>query len=332
MADKDISLQSEEGMPPVTLGPGEETVGTILREARQRQNLDYARLEEATKLRPNVLESLENEEWERFSAPIFIKGFLRSYAKALGLNEEDVLRHYEREEPVKDTVPRPLSSLIPPRKKVSVLFIIPVLILILGFVVFSWRQYGNQRGTGVTLNAVIPKENRVKTTSLKRVHPAKMIPVKKAETHQEIPATPNRNGETAQVKQSEAASLQTAVSGQVKKENAASEAAVRVSRQQKAEILPITTKRSSEVKTLPAPVSQPLILKGDVTERTWMKVSVDGKEPKEYIFPPGSHPEWKANKGFEIVIGNAGGIALEINGRKLDNLGRHGQVVHLKLP
>jgi hypothetical protein len=78
--------------------------------------------------------------------------------------------------------------------------------------------------------------------------------------------------------------------------------------------------------------SSTLLLKGHVTERTWMKVSVDGLKSKEYVFGPSDKPEWKAEKGFELLIGNAGGIVLEFNGKKMDNLGKQGQVVRIKLP
>jgi hypothetical protein len=76
----------------------------------------------------------------------------------------------------------------------------------------------------------------------------------------------------------------------------------------------------------------PHILKGIVRERTYIKVVVDAQEPKEYIFCAGSVPQWKAMESIYMVIGNAGGIDLDFNGTKIENLGRRGQVVHLRLP
>jgi len=75
-----------------------------------------------------------------------------------------------------------------------------------------------------------------------------------------------------------------------------------------------------------------LLLKGHVTERTWVRISIDGLKPKEFTFSPSDKPEWKAKKGFELLIGNAGGIVLEFNGKKMDNLGKQGQVIRIKLP
>ena len=61
-------------------------------------------------------------------------------------------------------------------------------------------------------------------------------------------------------------------------------------------------------------------------------IFVDDQGRKEYMFRPGSHLQWKATKGFEILIGNAGGIDLEFSGTEIKNLGGHGKVVRLKPP
>ena len=75
-----------------------------------------------------------------------------------------------------------------------------------------------------------------------------------------------------------------------------------------------------------------LILKANVREKTWVRIFVDDQDPKEYIFTPGSHPEWKAKEGMELLIGNAGGISFEFNGVQIENIGNPGQVVRLSLP
>ena len=75
-----------------------------------------------------------------------------------------------------------------------------------------------------------------------------------------------------------------------------------------------------------------LILKANVIEKTWVRIFVDDQEPKEYIFTPGSDPEWKAKEGMELLIGNAGGIRFEFNGVQVENIGNPGQVVRLSLP
>jgi hypothetical protein len=63
-----------------------------------------------------------------------------------------------------------------------------------------------------------------------------------------------------------------------------------------------------------------------------MRIYIDDQEPKEYIFEPGSMPQWKAREGFDILIGNAAGIEFDFKGENISGLGILGQVVRLRLP
>ena len=74
------------------------------------------------------------------------------------------------------------------------------------------------------------------------------------------------------------------------------------------------------------------VLTGHVKARTWIRICVDDQEPKEYIFQPGSRPQWKGVDGFNVLIGNAAGVEFDFNGERFENLGDLGKVVRLKLP
>jgi cytoskeleton protein RodZ len=69
-------------------------IGSSLREARMRQELDFAVLEERTKIRPKYLRALEDEQFDILPAPTYVKGFLRSYAEALGLDGQPFVDEY----------------------------------------------------------------------------------------------------------------------------------------------------------------------------------------------------------------------------------------------
>jgi cytoskeletal protein RodZ len=69
-------------------------IGSSLREARLRQNLDFPELEERTKIRPKYLRALEDEQFEILPAPTYVRGFLRSYAEALGLDGQPFVDEY----------------------------------------------------------------------------------------------------------------------------------------------------------------------------------------------------------------------------------------------
>ena len=69
-------------------------IGSSLREARLRQELDFPELEERTKIRPKYLRALEDERFDILPAPTYVRGFLRSYADALGLDGQPFVDEY----------------------------------------------------------------------------------------------------------------------------------------------------------------------------------------------------------------------------------------------
>ena len=61
-------------------------IGNSLREARERQGLDFPQIEAGTKIRGKYLRALEEEQFDVLPAQTYVKGFLRSYAEYLGLD------------------------------------------------------------------------------------------------------------------------------------------------------------------------------------------------------------------------------------------------------
>jgi cytoskeletal protein RodZ len=70
------------------------SIGDTLREARMRQRLDIADVEEKTKIRAKYLRALENEEFSMLPGPTFVKTFLRTYAEVLGLDPQMLMDEY----------------------------------------------------------------------------------------------------------------------------------------------------------------------------------------------------------------------------------------------
>lgn len=66
-------------------------VGKRLQAARERRELTREQVARQLRLDVEVIEALENDTAEQLAAPIFVHGYLRSYAKLLGLPEESVL-------------------------------------------------------------------------------------------------------------------------------------------------------------------------------------------------------------------------------------------------
>jgi cytoskeleton protein RodZ len=69
-------------------------IGETLRDARMRQRLDIADVEQRTKIRAKYLRALENEEFGMLPGPTFVKTFLRTYAEMLGLDPHVLVEEY----------------------------------------------------------------------------------------------------------------------------------------------------------------------------------------------------------------------------------------------
>jgi len=62
-------------------------------------------------------------------------------------------------------------------------------------------------------------------------------------------------------------------------------------------------------------------------EKSWVRVIVDDRQPQDILLEPGDSRAWSAEKQFVLTFGNAGGVDLSLNGKKLPALGRSGQVI-----
>lgn len=75
-----------------------------------------------------------------------------------------------------------------------------------------------------------------------------------------------------------------------------------------------------------------ILLKITAVEDTRIKIIIDDASPKELLLKKGDVHELKAKKRYNILIGNATGIKLELNGEPVDIPGKSGQVATLMLP
>ncbi|WP_406678481.1 helix-turn-helix domain-containing protein [Moorella sp. ACPs] len=79
-----------------------EKVGEVLRSARQAKGLSLREVEEATKIRLRYLEALENGEYNQLPGRVYALGFVRSYARYLGLDVQAVVQQFKQEYPTEE--------------------------------------------------------------------------------------------------------------------------------------------------------------------------------------------------------------------------------------
>lgn len=75
-------------------GPDGGSFGSWLRRQREIRQISLREVAERTKISYRYLEAMEEDRFDILPAPVFAKGFLREYARYVGLSPDEVVNHY----------------------------------------------------------------------------------------------------------------------------------------------------------------------------------------------------------------------------------------------
>ncbi|HOR00247.1 MAG TPA: DUF4115 domain-containing protein [Anaerolineae bacterium] len=122
-------------------------LGERLRQAREAKGLTLEQVEEITKIRRRYLQALEEEDFGQLPGEVFVRGFLRNYALALGLDAEEILTASGRKvpPPVPPVEERPAEildePLVPPAIGQRIVAIAIGAMVVIALVVGGWALY-----------------------------------------------------------------------------------------------------------------------------------------------------------------------------------------------
>ena len=74
-----------------------------------------------------------------------------------------------------------------------------------------------------------------------------------------------------------------------------------------------------------------LSLRINAIDTSWMRIMIDNKFNDEFTLNPKLSKSLKAKSNFSILIGNAGGVELVLNGNKLPIIGKKGEIKNIKV-
>jgi cytoskeleton protein RodZ len=156
-------------------------LGAQMRQEREARKLSLADVTEATKISRRILVAFENGEMEHFPHPVYAKGFVRNYAKLLGLDPLECVRVLEREycpdelpEDKRDNVGISLKDLKDPSGKAlssgtrpwGAMIIVLLLVGVLAGLIWYMAQSGHEQKarmeeTVAPVEAAIPADEPV---------------------------------------------------------------------------------------------------------------------------------------------------------------------------
>ena len=87
-----------------------ESIGRYLKTKREAQGMSLEELSRATRIPVASIERLEGDHFDDLPGEVFVRGFLRAYARAVGAPVDDVLARYTSSRRVSWVTPLPLTA------------------------------------------------------------------------------------------------------------------------------------------------------------------------------------------------------------------------------
>ena len=115
MSDAVRSFTAAETAPPADGGDTAESVGTTLRKAREKRGVSLPQVSRDLCLKEDVLRALESRQYSALPKVPYCFGFVRTYARHLGLEPEEMVRRFKAEigeapQPSKLKPPEPIRA------------------------------------------------------------------------------------------------------------------------------------------------------------------------------------------------------------------------------
>lgn len=279
-----------------------------LKKRREELGLSLEDLFSKTRVRIIYLQAIENKEFDLLPVPVYAKNFIKIYAQALGVDSEPILKEYEgylnsqkeQTQPAEKVEVEKLSSGVSRKKTYLVIAFILIVVIVAHWLISRQSETASDVVNPAGMSKNDAQENNganvnVGNPSSQQNNTASVVDTK--ESSKPLPV--EEKGFS---------------SGNVTKETAASR-----------KILPPGV-NAQNVNDQDAGL---LVIRA--VGETWMRVKADQNPSFQVLLKPGEKFEHKA-KTFEIDIGNAGGIKVKFKGKDIENLGKAGEVVHVRLP
>jgi cytoskeletal protein RodZ len=93
-----------------------ESIGNWLRRERELRNIDLVEVADRTRIPLQQLERLEDDRFAELPGEVFVKGYLRAYARAVGLTPDEVLGRFANSMRARDVMPAPIVP-APPQER-----------------------------------------------------------------------------------------------------------------------------------------------------------------------------------------------------------------------
>ncbi|MEE8483659.1 MAG: RodZ domain-containing protein, partial [Nitrospinota bacterium] len=312
------------------------TLGETLKHEREVRGVTLQEIARATRINEKYLRALEEDDFDAFHAPVFITGFLRSYAGHLGLNSDEIILRFEslkieRKEEHVPTEPIDLGD----SNSIVIAAVAILCAAIGGYAIYSFMPskadepaFVKPAVKKVAEPSAIPApapQGKAKPETVEEVPAPEKQPEKKVDTEERAPAE--------KLKTEEPLKEETATEPPAKP---VKEVKVEIRRDQKPKLKPqpgaqSPAKRKAKAKkagSVPARAEKPPATRKKQTRSVykynlviragekdaWILVVIDNQIVKDMFVRAGNSILLRGNKGFNFSTGNAEHVTLTLNG------------------
>ena len=280
------------------------TVGRTLGTERIRQGLDLDNVAALTKIPPRALRAIEADEFEQLPGAMFARNFVRQYAEALRLDGAAAVEQFNREQRIAEPdisrlaqqpkfhVPgmaRPIWSQALDGSAASAFFTFVVTLAVCAgaFYLFQYVRANHAARTAAEQRAIAARPDSKKAEQrATQVEPVGPVPVPMS-----VPAsTEEAAGETNGADGMGAA--------------------------------PPAQRAPDEAVAATGSVHVAV----EASEACWARVTVDGKTLFTGTLAPGEPKQFDGTETVQIRAGNAGALAIKLNGNEVPTIGPKGQI------
>jgi cytoskeleton protein RodZ len=284
------------------------SVASELKAEREKRKIPLAQIAADTRISLHHLESLEEGRYGDLPGGMYNRAFLKAYCEILDLDQREIMNRYEAEiSPPFERQLKPKTEVSQERSfRLSPVLIWSVMLLISASGVFFSRMW--------IANIFSPYFSHTPVANLRYEPPPQPLPQ---------PSPP-------------AASESSALTAVIAKPAPSKPAPPPIP--QAAETITPPTIPAAAPPDLPPPPKEAtpapadtsvLRLDMQVVDTCWISVNSDGHPITQKTLEPGETQSFNAAKQLSVVLGNASGVQLKINGKAVKPLGKAGEVIKM---
>lgn len=291
-----------------------KTVGTLLIEKRKEKDLEIKDVSLAIKIRSEYLLALEEGRYNVFRSEVYLTGFLKNYAKFLGIDTEKILAMYRRENERRNlgedsliTNPNNNKGLhvsLTPNKIVAILAGVAVFLVLVYLATYIGKVL---KKPDISISSPVTIEQDGE--GIYKTDANFIELVGKAEIGSKLTINDQELKLNNFEKFTKEFNLEPGTNSFIiKGENQFGRSTT---------ITLVVTKEEGAITSSPTPTPTPLVLSVSMEvlkKDTNIIVLVDGEKKTDRIYKVGSSLEFTAFKSFELIVANIPSVNLKMNG------------------